>query len=127
MENKNITVSATITAPIENVWNYWTLPEHITQWYFASDDWHAPHAENDFQVGGKFTTRMEAKDGSFGFDFNGIYDEIETKELISYTMEDGRKQVFSFQKMETKLLSPKRLKQKMKIQSICSAQAGKLF
>jgi uncharacterized protein YndB with AHSA1/START domain len=91
MENKNITVIATITAPIENVWNYWTLPEHITQWYFASDDWHAPHAENDFQVGGKFTTRMEAKDGSFGFDFNGIYDEIETKELISYTMEDGRK------------------------------------
>lgn len=91
MENKNITVIATITAPIDKVWNYWTLPEHITQWYFASDDWHAPGAENDFQVGGKFTTRMEAKDGSFGFDFNGIYDEIKTKELISYTMEDGRK------------------------------------
>ena len=47
MENKNITVIATITAPIDKVWNYWTLPEHITQWYFASDDWHAPRAEND--------------------------------------------------------------------------------
>jgi uncharacterized protein YndB with AHSA1/START domain len=127
MENKNITVIATITAPIDKVWNYWTLPEHITQWYFASDDWHAPGAENDFQVGGKFTTRMEAKDGSFGFDFNGIYDEIKTNELISYTWKMAEKQVFSFQKMETKLLSPKRLKQKMKIQSICSAQAGKLF
>ncbi len=69
MENKNITVIATINAPVEKVWNYWTSTEHITQWYFASDDWHAPRAENDVQVGGKFTTRMEAKDGSFGFDF----------------------------------------------------------
>ena len=58
-ENKtNITVSATINAPVEKVWNYWTSPEHITQWYNASDDWHAPRAENDVQVGGKFSTRM---------------------------------------------------------------------
>ena len=92
MENKtNITVQATINAPIKKVWQYWTTPEHITQWYNASDDWHAPRAENDVQVGGKFMTRMEAKDGSFGFDFNGIYDEVITNELISYTIEGGRK------------------------------------
>jgi uncharacterized protein YndB with AHSA1/START domain len=96
MENKNITVSVIISAPIDKVWNYWTLPEHITQWYFASDDWHAPRAENDIQVGGKFTTRMEAKDGSFGFDFNGIYDEIKTNELISYAIEGGRKVSITF-------------------------------
>ena len=96
-ENKtNITVSATINAPVEKVWNYWTSPEHITQWYNASDDWHAPRAENDLQVTGKFTTRMEAKDGSFGFDFNGIYDEIKTNELISYTIEGGRKVSITF-------------------------------
>lgn len=90
MENKNITVTATINASVEKVWNYWTLPEHITQWYNASDDWHAPHAENDLQAGGKFTTRMEAKDGSFGFDFGGIYDEVKVHELITYTIGDGR-------------------------------------
>ena len=96
-ENKiNITVTATINAPVEKVWNYWTSPEHITQWYNASDDWHAPRAENDVQAGGKFITRMEAKDGSFGFDFNGIYDEIITNELISYTIEGGRKVSITF-------------------------------
>ena len=96
-ENKiNITVTAIINAPIEKVWNYWTSPEHITQWCNASDDWHAPRAENDLQVTGKFTTRMEAKDGSFGFDFNGIYDEIKTNELISYTIEGGRKVSITF-------------------------------
>lgn len=96
-ENKiNITVQSTIYAPVEKVWNYWTSPEHITQWYNASDDWHSPRAENDVQVGGKFSTRMEAKDGSFGFDFNGIYGEIKTNELISYTIEGGRKVSITF-------------------------------
>lgn len=91
MENKtNITVKAIINAPIEKVWQYWTTPEHITQWNNASDDWHTPRAENDLQIGGKFTTRMEAKDGSFGFDFGGVYDDVKTNELISYTLGDGR-------------------------------------
>lgn len=92
-----ITVTAIINAPIEKVWNYWTAPEHITQWYHASDDWHAPHAENDIRVGGKFMTRMEAKDGSFGFDFNGIYDEVKINELISYAIEGGRKVSITFE------------------------------
>ena len=91
-----ITVEALINAPIEKVWINWTLPEYITQWNNASDDWHTTSAINDLQVGGKFSARMEAKDGSFGFDFWGIYDEVKTNELISYTLGDGRKVSISF-------------------------------
>jgi uncharacterized protein YndB with AHSA1/START domain len=91
-----ITVQSTINAPVEKVWNFWSLPEHITQWCAASDDWHAPKAENDVTVGGKFSTRMEAKDGSFGFDFGGVYDDVKKNELIEYTMGDGRKVVVTF-------------------------------
>ena len=86
-----ITVETIVNAPVEKVWKYWSLPEHITKWCAASDDWHAPKAENDLTVGGKFSTRMEARDGSFGFDFGGVYDDVKTNELIEYTMGDGRK------------------------------------
>ena len=86
-----ITVETVVKAPVEKVWKYWSLPEHITKWCAASDDWHAPKAENDLTVGGKFSTRMEAKDGSFGFDFGGVYDDVKANELIEYTMGDGRK------------------------------------
>jgi uncharacterized protein YndB with AHSA1/START domain len=86
-----ITVSVIVNAPLQKVWQFWTLPEHIKQWNFASDDWHTPKAENDLRVGGKFLSRMEAKDGSFGFDFLGVYDEIKENELITYTMGDDRK------------------------------------
>lgn len=89
--NQTITVEATIHAPVEKVWQYWSAPEHITKWNQASDDWHSPHAENDLRTGGKFSTRMEAKDGSFGFDFGGVYDEVKEHEIIDYTMGDGRK------------------------------------
>ena len=75
---------------MEVVWENWTEPQHITKWNNASDDWHTPHAENDLRVGGKFLSRMEAKDGSFGFDFEGIYDEIRTMKYIEYHLEDGR-------------------------------------
>ena len=91
-----ITVEATVNAPVEKVWKFWNLPEHITQWCNASDDWHAPHAENDLRVGGKFLTRMEAKDKSFGFDFNGIYDKVVPNQLISYAIEGGRKVKIEF-------------------------------
>ncbi len=93
MENKstNITVKVTINAPVSKVWAFWNQPEHITKWCNASDDWHAPYAENDLRVGGKFLTKMEAKDGSFGFEFWGIYDEIKQNLLIASTMGDGRK------------------------------------
>ncbi|MBL7971389.1 MAG: SRPBCC family protein [Prolixibacteraceae bacterium] len=94
MENPKktiITVEATVKAPVEKVWKFWSSPEHITQWNNASDDWHTPYAENDLRVGGKFTSRMEAKDGSFGFDFWGIYDVVITNERIEYTLGDDRK------------------------------------
>jgi len=86
-----IAIEAKITAPLEKIWEYWTNPEHIKQWNNASPDWHTPHAENDLRPRGKFSARMEAKDGSFGFDFWGIYDEVKKNEQISYTMGDGRK------------------------------------
>ncbi|MFC5407628.1 SRPBCC family protein [Cohnella soli] len=86
-----ITVETVVNVPVGEVWKYWTEPQHITKWSFASEDWHAPKAENDLRAGGSFLTRMEAKDGSFGFDFGGVYDEVKTNELISYTLGDGRK------------------------------------
>lgn len=87
----NITVESNVKAPVQKVWEYFTAPEHVTQWNSPSEDWHTPSAENDLRTGGKFSFRMEAKDGSFGFDFGGIYDAVKTNELIEYTLGDGRK------------------------------------
>lgn len=86
-----ITFETSVKSDLEKVWEYWTKPEHITNWNFASDDWCCPFAENDLKPNGKFSWRMEAKDGTMGFDFGGTYDEIVEKELISYSMHDGRK------------------------------------
>jgi uncharacterized protein YndB with AHSA1/START domain len=86
-----VTVQAVIQAPVAKVWKCWTEPEHITKWNQASDDWHSPRAENDLRVGGKFSYRMEAKDGSMGFDFFGTYDSVELHKEISFTLGDGRK------------------------------------
>jgi len=94
MESKQlspITVTATVKASLEKAWLSFTVPEHITQWNFAADEWQCPTAENDLTPGGKFSYRMEAKDGSSGFDFGGIYDEVKPNELLAYTMGDGRK------------------------------------
>lgn len=85
-----ITVTATVNAPVEKVWNTWSTPEHIMKWSNASPDWHTPKAENDLRTGGQFSSRMEAKDGSFGFDFGGVYDEVIEHQLIAYTIGDGR-------------------------------------
>ena len=70
-----ITFETLIKGPIEKIWIHWTEPKHIMQWYHASDDWHAPYAENELRVGGKFKTTMSAKDGSTSFDFEGVYTE----------------------------------------------------
>ncbi|OAQ40768.1 polyketide cyclase [Pedobacter psychrophilus] len=91
METTKITIGNIIDLPIEKVWELWTNPKHIINWNFASEDWHTPSAENDLIVGGKFSSRMEAKDGSFGFDFCGIYDEVEEFKKIAYTLGDERK------------------------------------
>lgn len=85
-----VTVEAVVNAPVGKVWTCWNDPKHITQWAFASDDWHAPHAENDLRKDGTFKTTMAAKDGSMSFDFGGVYTAVETNRLIAYTMGDGR-------------------------------------
>lgn len=91
----SIKVETIIFAPIEKVWKRWIDPKHIVRWYFASDDWHTPRAENDLRPGGKFLFRMESKDGKMGFDFDGAYGKIDTHREINYTISDGRKvQVF---------------------------------
>ncbi len=86
-----IHVENTVNLPVTEVWKYWTQPEHITQWNNASDDWHTPWAKNDLRAGGRFTARMEARDGSMGFEFGGVYDQVTENEKIAYTMDDGRK------------------------------------
>lgn len=96
MKTTRITVQSTIQADIRKVWDDYTQPEHITRWNFASDDWHCPRATSDLRVGGRYSARMEAKDGSYGFDFNCVYDEVVEQQKIAYTMEDGRKAVISF-------------------------------
>lgn len=95
-ESKTITVETTVEAPVEKVWKFWTGPKHIEKWNNASDEWHTPHAENDVRVGGKFVSRMEAKDGSFGFDFGGVYNAVEENKYIEYTLDDERKVQISF-------------------------------
>jgi uncharacterized protein YndB with AHSA1/START domain len=99
MKATKITVSTTIDANSENVWECWNKPEHITQWNFADASWHCPKAENDLKMGGKYSARMEAKDGSFGFDFEAVYDEVIDQEKISYTMSDGRKATTTFESL----------------------------
>lgn len=90
-ETQIITIQTRILAPLELVWKCWTKPEHIMKWNTASEDWHTTSSENDVRIGGHFTSRMEAKDGSMGFDFGGIYDEVNVYEIIAYTLGDGRK------------------------------------
>jgi uncharacterized protein YndB with AHSA1/START domain len=90
-EKTLVTVASRINTPVENVWLLWTDPKHIIRWNNASDDWYTPLAENDLRVGGRFLSRMEAKDGSSGFDFSGRYTKIELYKCIDYTMDDNRK------------------------------------
>lgn len=97
MDTKKITVETIVSASPGKVWEYWNNPEHITKWNYASDDWHCPAAENDLRPGGKLRSRMEARDGSFGFDFEAVYDEVVDRKKIAYTMGDGRKAVTHFE------------------------------
>jgi uncharacterized protein YndB with AHSA1/START domain len=83
-----ITVETNVRAPIEKVWHAYTTPEDITQWNAASDDWHTTKSSVDLRVGGAFSSRMEAKDGSFGFDFAGTYTNVVPNRLIEYSFGD---------------------------------------
>jgi len=97
MNNLNpITISATVNATPEKVWQFWNLPEHVTQWNQATPDWHCPKASSELRVGGKFSATMAAKEGSFSFDFEGTYTEVIPNELLRYTMPDGRKMEVKF-------------------------------
>ncbi|MBK9285279.1 MAG: SRPBCC family protein [Sphingobacteriaceae bacterium] len=103
---EKIKVSAQINSAIKKVWEYYTNPKHIVNWNFASDDWCCPKSTNDLRVGGKQVSRMEAKDGSFGFDFEVTYNEVKPEEKITYSMGsqigEGRQAEVSFNSLGDK-------------------------
>ncbi|NJK87889.1 MAG: hypothetical protein HC906_19915 [Bacteroidales bacterium] len=95
LEKTIITIETNINAPVDKVWKFWTEPYHIKQWNNASEDWFTPRSENDVRTGGRFVSRMEAKDGSEGFDFEGVYTNVVEHKLLEYVLGDGRKvQIF---------------------------------
>jgi uncharacterized protein YndB with AHSA1/START domain len=100
METKQLTIETIVAANLVQTWTYWNEPEHIIHWNFADDSWHCPRAENDLRVGGMLKSRMEAKDGSFGFDFEAVYNEVRALETIAYIMTDGRKARTTFKEVE---------------------------
>jgi uncharacterized protein YndB with AHSA1/START domain len=101
MNTEKITVTAAVAAEKQKVWEYYTAPEHITQWNFADPSWHCPSASNDMKVGGRYIARMEARDGSFGFDFEAVYTEIIAGETFTYEF-GGRKSTVTFQEQHGK-------------------------
>lgn len=84
MEQEKITIKAIVNVPKQKVWDYYTQPEHITKWNFADPSWHCPTAQNDLKVGGRYVARMEAKDGSFGFDFDAVYTDVKLGDYFTY-------------------------------------------
>jgi len=97
---EKIKVETVVHADIAKVWDAWTTPEAVVQWNAASEDWHTVRAENDVSLGGRFSCRMEAKDGSEGFDFEGTYTEVVPQQRIAYVMDDGREVVVTFTEEE---------------------------
>lgn len=91
-----VMIETTVNVSVEKAWMVMTEPVHIVKWNAASPDWHTPRSENDLRKGGTFTSRMEAKDGSFGFDFGGTYDQVTLHSSYAYTMGDGRTVVVLF-------------------------------
>jgi uncharacterized protein YndB with AHSA1/START domain len=100
---KPITIEITILKSAHLVWAYFTKPEHITAWHFSNDRWICPKAESDLQIGGTFNYRMEAQDGSFGFDYNGTFDEIIPRKLLKYHLEDGRNVEVVLESVDSKM------------------------
>lgn len=103
MNNKTITIKTIIEATIEQVWIYWTTPEHIKNWNSANDDWHTTKVVNDLSNGGRFVFRMEAKDVSFGFDFGGTYTKIVPEKHLAYKLDDDRKATIDFEEKDDKV------------------------
>ena len=104
MKSNFITVQVEIEALIPHVWDCFTQPKHITEWNFASPDWCCPSAENDLREGGKMDWRMEAKDGSFGFDFWGTYTKVENEKCLELTLGENRKMQVIFEEKEGKTM-----------------------
>lgn len=96
MSTSRITIEASVLGSVEDVWRAWTTPEDIKQWNAASDDWHTTAARVDLRDGGEFSSRMEAKDGSMGFDFEGIYTRVEPMSLIESKLGDDRRVLVEF-------------------------------
>ena len=105
---EQIEVQSIIKAPLSQVWECWTLPEHIVNWNFASLDWHCPKAENNLRVGGEFHYLMEAKDGSFNFDFWGTYITVEERKYLEIRIGDGRRMSVAFESLESETLITER-------------------
>lgn len=101
---KSIAVRTSISTSIEKVWSFFTQPEHITKWNFASDDWHCPKAENSLQVGGTFKYAMASKEEPIAFDFEGTYEAIEIHKRIIYKIADGRKVIVKFDILDEKVI-----------------------
>ncbi len=97
MGKAKLKVETVVNRPIDLVWKFWTMPEHIMEWNSASDDWYTPSAENDLKVGGRFSSQMAARDGSFQFEFGGIYDEVILHKKIAYTLDDDRNVEITFE------------------------------
>lgn len=95
-----ITVETVVAASLSKVWDAWTTPEDIKQWNAASDDWHTTASTVDLREGGTFSSRMEAKDGSFGFDFAGTYTRVVPHKIIEFTMGDDRAVTIEFEERE---------------------------
>ena len=96
IENEKITVQTTVAVDLEKAWDAYTRPEHITQWNFADPSWHCPQASNDLRVGGRYHARMEAKDGSYGFDFEAVYTDVQPGIQFTYEF-GGRRATVQFQ------------------------------
>ena len=95
-----LTISTEINKPVDQVWEAYNDPKDIVNWNFAHESWSCPSSENDLKVGGTFKNRMEAKDGSFGFDFEGVYDDVKPLEFIKYHMQDGREVETNFKALD---------------------------
>ena len=99
-----ITVETEVKADVDRVWSAWNNPEDIKRWNAASDDWHTTGARVELREGGKFSARMEAKDGSEGFDFEGTYTRVVPRKLIEYRMDDGRQVAVEFSEQPGRVL-----------------------
>jgi uncharacterized protein YndB with AHSA1/START domain len=121
-----ITVETLVEAELNNVWDAWNTPADIEQWNTAQEDWHTTESRVDLREGGTFMSRMEARDGSAGFDFEGTYTRIEPKKVIEYRMSDGREvQVEFVERPGGVLVRGRRSTRRPRTLPSCSGRAGR--